>query len=393
MTGVTFSACSAGIKNNGAKDLMLAILPKNTTYAAAFSTSYIVSPTLDWDKAVLLKKTLPRALIVNSGNANSFTGKHGKEAILNITKAVAEEFAIKQDEVLISSTGVIGEKLPYKKIINKLDYLKENLSEANLSLASEAILTTDSAAKTAEITSEIAGTKVKIEAIAKGAGMAAPNMATVLAYFFTDAKIENDILQKIFSENIEKTFNAFTIDGDMSTNDTAMIFATGKAENKKVNLEELTQFKQDLLSLMAQICNEIVAKGEGVTKTAKIHVKGAKSVSAAKNVAMSIANSPLVKTALNGEDPNWGRIVMAVGKAKEELDLEKFCLNIGGTNIVLNGELNPVYDEATSTSLYMKESLVNIYVDLGLAERENQFIATTSDLSKGYIEINADYRS
>ncbi|MFZ8865276.1 MAG: bifunctional glutamate N-acetyltransferase/amino-acid acetyltransferase ArgJ [Rickettsiales bacterium] len=393
MTGVKFAACSAGIKDNKKKDLMLAVFPQNTICAAAFSTSYIVSPTIDWDRKTLKETKYPRALIVNSGNANSFTGSKGVEAIKYIIKDLGNKLSLEENEILISSTGVIGEPLPYSKIIAKLDYLIDNLNEGNIALAGEAILTTDNEVKIASRTTNIAGTKVKIEAIAKGAGMAAPNLATVLAYFFTDAKIKHDLLQEIFNANLDKSFNAFTIDGDMSTNDTAMIFATGMAQNKEAKYEELAEFKADLLALMQEICDQIVAKGEGVTKVAKIHVKGAKSSKAAKNVAMSVANSPLVKTALNGSDPNWGRIVMAVGKAKEALDLSKFCLAIGSTNIVLNGELNPDYDESSSTAIYMKEKLINIYIDLGLNVGETQFIATTSDLSKGYIEINADYRS
>lgn len=393
MIGVKFSACSAGIKANKKTDLMLAIFPENTSFAAAFSTSYILSPTLIWDQNILKKSVAPKALIVNSGNANSFTGKKGTEAINKITAALAKKLHCKQEEILISSTGVIGEVLPYQKIIDHLTYLEHNLSEENLNNAAEAILTTDSEVKIASKTSIIAGKEIKIQAMAKGAGMAAPNLATVLAYFFTDAKINNELLQNIFSENIEKTFNAFTIDGDMSTNDTAMIFATAKAQNKEVGLDGLQKFKEDLLELMTEICDKIVSKGEGVTKIAKIHVKGAKSSKSAKNVAMSVANSPLVKTALNGSDPNWGRIVMAVGKAKESLNLNKFCLDIGDTNIVADGELNPDYDEESTTAIYMQKKLINIYIDLGLQERKTQFIATTSDLSKGYIEINADYRS
>ena len=283
--------------------------------------------------------------------------------------------------------------MPHEKITAKLDELSDNLAEGGLENAAEAIMTTDTKPKYKTIKSEIAGQEVTISAIAKGAGMAAPNLATVLAYFFTDAKISQDNLQKIFSDNIEESFNSFTIDGDMSTNDTALIFASGTAGNDEVGLDGLGKFKQDLQELMITICDTIVSDGEGVTKLAKIYVNGAESKKSAKNVAMSIANSPLVKTALNGSDPNWGRIVMAVGKAREKLDLTKFSLNIGETNIVKNGELNPGYDEKSSTAPYMQGKFVEIFVDLGLGGTEVQATVTTSDLSKGYIEINADYRT
>jgi glutamate N-acetyltransferase/amino-acid N-acetyltransferase len=395
MSKFLFSSTKARIKKHDKDDLLLVIMPESTIAAGAFSTSAIISPTIDWDKESL-KINQPRALIVNSGNANSFTGQHGIKAIEEIATALAKKFKIEKKQVFISSTGVIGEKLPYDKIINSLDELAKNLDENNLEHAAKAIMTTDTVPKYRIVKTKILDREVKIEAIAKGAGMAAPNLATVLSYFFTDAKFETKILEQIFKEAINETFNAFTIDGDMSTNDTVMIFASGAANNKianSANAEILQDFKLDLKKLMQDICEDIVKDGEGVSKLCKIYISGAESKISAKNIAMSIANSPLVKTALNGSDPNWGRIVMAVGKAKEKINITKFSLAIGSTNIVKDGELNPHYDEHKSTAIYMKNNFIEIFVDVGLNNEKNQFIATTSDLSKGYIEINADYRS
>lgn len=395
MSEFLFSSTNANIKNREKDDLLLVIMPESTVAAGAFSTSAIISPTIDWDKKNL-EFNQPRALIVNSGNANSFTGKHGIMAIEEIVSNLAKKFNFAENQIFISSTGVIGEKLPYEKIINSFDDLEKNLTSDNLENAAKAIMTTDTVPKYRLVETKILDKKIKIEAIAKGAGMAAPNLATILSYFFTDAKIPKEILDKIFKEAINETFNAFTIDGDMSTNDTVMIFASGAANNQisdSPDAEIWQDFKNDLKNLMQDICEDLVKDGEGVTKLCKIYISGAESKIAAKNIAMSIANSPLVKTALNGSDPNWGRIVMAVGKAKEKINLSKFSLTIGDTNIVKNGELNPDYNEHETTAIYMKDNFIEIFLDIGLNNESKQFIATTSDLSKGYIEINADYRS
>jgi glutamate N-acetyltransferase/amino-acid N-acetyltransferase len=391
INGVKFSAIEASIKYQDRKDLALVTFSVNTIVAGAFSTSSIVSSTIDWCKKNISNS--PKALLVNSGNANSFTGKHGKLAIEKTTEELAKKLGISQNEILVSSTGVIGEKLPYEKIINKYDELISTLSENSLNDVAHAIMTTDTKPKINSIETNIEGTTVKISAIAKGAGMLAPNLATMLAYFFTDAKISKSALNKIFLEVIEDTFNSITIDGDMSTNDTALIFATGAAGNEEITESNCQEFKTALKKLLSQICEDIMKDGEGVTKLAKIYVSGAESKKSAKKVAFAIANSPLVKTALNGSDPNWGRIVMAVGKSKEPLDLTKFSLSIGEFNIVKNGELNESYDEATTTAKYMKQENIEIHINLGLNQEQNQAIITTCDLSKGYIEINADYRS
>lgn len=395
IAGVKFAALNCGIKQDKL-DLMLAQFVVGTVCAGAFSTSYIVSPTIGWDKNLLKQQINPKALLVNSGNANSFTGQHGHEAITQTTKKLAAALNISQEEVLVSSTGVIGEKLPYDKIIAHYPGLISGLNAKNYAVAAEAIMTTDTAPKLRSVTTDISGQQVKITSFAKGAGMAAPNLATVLSYSFTDAVIGQDLLQQIFAEALEESFNAFTIDGDMSTNDTALIFATQQAGNKElhdINAIELENFKAALKKLLQQICDDIVLGGEGVSKLCKIYVSGAKSKKSAKNVAMAVANSPLVKTALHGSDPNWGRIVMAVGKAKEELNLEKFSLDIGEFNVVKNGELNENYDESNSTGPYMQGELIEYFIDLGVTQEKQQALVTSCDLSRGYIEINADYRT
>ena len=398
VSGIKFATLSCGIKKNNKLDLLLVTFCKNSTIAGAFSSSFIVSETINWDKELLALQKAPQALIVNSGNANSFTGDHALYAIEQETSALAKKLNINQQQIYVSSTGVIGEKLPYEKIINALPQAIENLAEANIIDAAKAIMTTDTKPKMRSIKSQIAGKEVIISVIAKGAGMIAPNLATMLSYIFTDAVIAQDILQEILAEVIEDSFNVCTIDGDMSTNDTVLLVASGKAQNQAPNShidKILVQFKTDLKKLLIDICDDLVTDGEGVNKIFKVHITGAESKLAAKNVAMSIANSPLVKTAIHGADPNWGRIVMAVGKAKEKLDINKFSLSIGNYNIVTNGELNENYDEKNTTAPYMKEhDIIDVFVDLGLNNQaSNNVTVTGCDLSKGYIDINADYRS
>jgi glutamate N-acetyltransferase/amino-acid N-acetyltransferase len=396
--GVEFATLACGIKNNNIEDLLLVTFAKESTIAGAFSSSAIVSETINWDKKLLSLKKNPQALIVNSGNANSFTGSHALKAIKEVTKNLANKLAINQDQIYVSSTGVIGQKLPYDKIIAAMPQAIEQLSEDNIKDAAKAIMTTDTKPKMRSIITYIGDEKIVISVIAKGAGMVAPNLATMLSYIFTDAAINQDILQAILAELIEDSFNACTIDGDMSTNDTVLFIATGMAKNKiinKKNDQNLELFIADLKSLLINICDDLVSDGEGVNKVFKVHISGAKSKLAAKNVAFSIANSPLVKTAIHGADPNWGRIVMAVGKAKEKINLAEFSLAIGNYNIVSQGELNNLYDEKNTTAIYMKDNkLIDIFVDLGMTKNSVHNITVTScDLSKGYIDINADYRS
>lgn len=396
--GVEFSVASCGIKKGDVADLLLVTFCKGTVSAGAFSTSSLVSETINWNKDNLRSGVDSRALIVNSGNANCFTGSHGMYAIKQMVSCLSGELNMEEESIYVSSTGVIGEKLPYEKIVGNLPDCIKNLGDDSCEDAARAIMTTDTVPKVIFKKSKILDKEVNMAIIAKGAGMAAPNLATVLSYVFTDVDIPQEILQAILLDIIDDSFNVFTIDGDMSTNDTVMIFATGKAKNQIPDSVEdniLTQFKADLRELMIEVCDALVQDGEGVTKMVKIHVSGAESKKAAKNVGLSIANSPLVKTAIYGQDPNWGRIVMAVGKAKEKVDLNKFVLDIGGFNIVSNGELNENYDENSTTLPYMQESsVIDISVDLGVSSNEsNRVTITTCDLSKGYIDINADYRS
>lgn len=396
--GVKFATLACGIKKNNIQDLLLATFARQSTIAGAFSSSAIVSETINWDKKLLSLKKTPQALIVNSGNANSFTGNHALMAIKAVTSNLANKLAIKQEQIYVSSTGVIGEKLPYDKIIAAIPQAIEQLSEHNIKDAAKAIMTTDTKPKMRSIKTYIGDKKIVISVIAKGAGMVAPNLATMLAYIFTDAAISQDVLQAILAELIEDSFNACTIDGDMSTNDTVLLIATGMAKNNLINQknhQDLERFKMDLKSLLIDICDDLVDDGEGVSKIFKVHICGAKSKLAAKNVAFAIANSPLVKTAIHGADPNWGRIIMAVGKAKEKINLAEFSLSIGDYNIVSQGELNNLYNEENTTAIYMKENkLIDIFIDLGMKKNPAHNITVTScDLSKGYIDINVDYRS
>ncbi len=394
---IKFAIAKANIKYQDREDLLLVTFPNNTVCAGAFSTSSIVSATIDWDRKILTSKIKPKALLVNSGNANSFTGKYGKQAIEITTKELARKLNILPEEILVSSTGVIGEKLPYEKIIGKYDELIANLKEENIQESAKAIMTTDSFAKFLSITTNIAGKKITISTIFKGSGMIAPNMATMLAYFWTDAVISQEILEQMFLSFLGDSFNAITIDGDASTNDTALIFASQSAGNpsaESIDDEILVDFKKDLKQLMIDSSLVLLKDGEGATKIAKIYISGAENIIAAKKVGMAIANSPLFKTALNGCDPNWGRIIMAIGKSKEKINQEKFFLDIGKYNIVSQGELNPNYNEAETTVIYMKEeNVIEFFIDMGMSSKKNQKIISTCDLSKGYVDINADYRS
>jgi glutamate N-acetyltransferase / amino-acid N-acetyltransferase len=396
IAGVKFAVAESNIKYKGRNDLLIASFSDSASVAGAFTTSSITSPTIGFCRESL-KHAKAKLLIVNSGNANCFTGQYGVEVIEETAKNAAKLFNCKKNEIFISSTGVIGEKLPVAKIINKLPECKLNLGTASFNDAAKAIMTTDSFYKVSSIFTHIAGSPVTINAISKGAGMAGPNLATVLTYVFTDADIPSEILQKIFNNAIDKSLNCMTVDGDMSTNDTALIFATAKAQNQKIksatdpNLKDFTRSLEQVLIDLAQL---IARDGEGATKFLTVNVTGAQNQKAAREVGLSIANSPLVKTAIAGEDPNWGRIAMAIGKSKQKLNLNKLSIKIGDYLVAVNGALNPDYDEASTTAIYMKEKDIEISVDLGLGQKEtNSAIIYSCDLTKGYIEINADYRS
>lgn len=395
IAGMKIGTSAAEIKYQKRKDLALFTFAKGTSIAGVYTKSSIVSETINWTRKVG-KKGKARALIVNSGNANCFTGYEGKLSIYQITEELAIQLGCKPDEIAVASTGVIGEKLPFKKIINKIP---ECLSQDDtIEDAAKAIMTTDTKPKFICKYTHIGGVPITINVIAKGSGMAAPNMATILSFLFTDAKIPADILQELLSKSLKNSFNAITIDNDTSTNDMLLAFATGKAKaHKKITSAKdpaLKDFAASIQNILTEIAKKLVTDAEGAQKFVEINVTGAKSAKSAEIIAKSIANSPLVKTAINGCDPNWGRIIMAVGKSLEPVVQDKLKLKIGDQLIVDNGEINPDYNEENSTKPYMQNKNISIFVDIGFPQKNNNKATIwTSDLSKEYIEINADYRS
>lgn len=393
--GMEIGTAEAGIKKSGCVDMLLVRFTPSTSVAGVFTQSSIVSETVNWSKKII-KKGLAKALIVNSGNANCCTGEDGKIAIYKTTEEIAYNLGCKPDEIVVASTGVIGAKLPYERIVKKIP---ECISQdKTLEDAARAIMTTDTKPKFSHKYTHIGGVPITITGITKGAGMAAPNMATILTYIFTDAKIPSPILQEIFSKEIKKTLNCMTVDSDTSTNDMAVIFATGKApkhpEVTSSSSSLIKPFCNSLRDLLEDLTKKLVEDAEGATKFITINVVGAKNAKSAFVAAKSIAESPLVKTAIYGSDPNWGRIIMAVGKSQVAVNQDKLALKIGETQILKNGEIVKGYDEHTSTAPYMKQDKIEIEVNLGFPEKSsNKATVWTSDLSPEYISINADYRS
>jgi glutamate N-acetyltransferase/amino-acid N-acetyltransferase len=355
--------------------------------AGCFTNSKTCSANIVWGREALELGTA-RILIVNSGNANAFNGRSGEESVERIVNYAAQKWNCDNEEIYPCATGVIGEPLPDDKITKSLSSLKDELKPDIWEDVAKAIMTTDTYPKGSTKTAVIGDKDVQINGIAKGSGMIAPDMATMLAYIFTDANIEQHKLQKIFNKVVNKTFNSITVDSDTSTSDTALIFATGKAGN---DIDaDLTDFKDKLELLLLDLSHQIVKDGEGASKFIKITVTGAENDKSAKIIAMSIANSPLVKTAIAGEDANWGRIVMAVGKAGEAADRDSMSVSVGGIQIVKNGQLNPSYNEADVTA-HMRGYDIEIITDVGIDD--GKAIVWTCDLTHDYITINADYRS
>jgi len=392
IAGVRLSTMAAGISYDRA-DILMAALSAQTCVAGVFTKSQTASAPVLWCRDILTKGTA-RALIVNAGNANAFTGYEGVRAVAATTAAVAKALACRADEVFASSTGVIGEKLPTGKILSAVDALKQGLSESNWLEAADAIRTTDTFPKLATRSFSIGGTTFNLNGIAKGSGMIAPDMATMLAYVFTDATIPNDVLQAELKRANDLSFNAITVDGDTSTSDTVLLFATGAGPAHQPITDNkgtlIRGFRNALCDLMRDLAHQIVRDGEGASKFVQIDVSGAKSKRAARRIGMSIANSPLVKTAIAGEDPNWGRIVMAVGKAGEAADRDKLRIGFGEHVVAEGGVRAAGYDEAT-VAAYMKNSEIGISVDVGVGR--SRFTVWTCDFTEGYIRINADYRS
>ncbi len=386
--GVRFASCQAGVRYKNRTDVMLAELAEGTTIAGVFTRSSTRSAAvLDCQEKNGGAATGRAAILVNSGNSNAFTGKNGVEAVASLCKEVSAQLGIEESRVFTSSTGVIGEPLPYERISAKLGELSGSLDAAGIEGAARAIMTTDTFPKGSSASITVDGKDVKIAGIAKGSGMIAPDMATMLVYIFTDAKIGHDALQSILSKNTDRTFNCITVDSDTSTSDTLLLAATGASG---VDVTGNEAFAAALNAVMLDLAHQVVRDGEGATKFVEVRVTGAANDDDARKVSMAIANSPLVKTAIAGEDPNWGRVVMAVGKSGAAADRDLLQIRFGEILVAENGWVSPSYKEAEAAA-YMKGQELVIAVDLGLG----QGISTvwTCDLTNVYIQINADYRS
>lgn len=386
--GVEFAAIEAGVRYQGRKDVMLARLVPGTAMTGVFTKSSTRSaPVLDCQEKIGNDSEEGAAIIVNAGNANAFTGRNGMEATAAVTGAVAECLDLPNDRVFSSSTGVIGEALPHDRITSKLSDLKGALDQGAVRDAAEAIRTTDTFPKGAGTEVEIDGKPVRIAGIAKGSGMVAPDMATMLVYIFTDAKIGRADLQTMLTELTNLTFNNITVDSDTSTSDTLLLAATGASG---VDVTGNNAFRDALFKVMLDLAHQVVRDGEGATKFVEVKVTGARSDADARTHALAIANSPLVKTAVAGEDPNWGRVVMAIGKSGAEADRDLLTIRFGDVLVAENGWVSPDYREEDGAT-YMKQQELGITVDLGLGS--GQSTVWTCDLTHGYITINADYRS
>lgn len=393
--GVVFTTAAAGIRYQGRTDVLVMSFVPGTHVAGVTTRSLCPSAPVEWCREVL-KKGKARALVVNSGNANAFTGMKGREATELTAEIAAAALNCKPGEVLLASTGVIGEPLDATKFEGVLTDASGRLVDWPWLDAARAIMTTDTFPKVATAEVLLGDVPVTINGIAKGAGMIAPDMATMLSFVFTDAPIAQDVLQKLLSKGVKDSFNAVTIDGDTSTSDTLLLFATGVAEThgapriKRADDPRLKPFRRALFELLADLAEQVARDGEGARKLLRIHVSGAVSHKSARRIAMSIANSPLVKTAVAGEDANWGRVVMAVGKAGEPADRDKLTISFGDIRVAYEGARDPAYDEAV-VSDYMKNDVIDLTVDLGLGKGADRVL--TCDLTKDYVAINGDYRS
>ena len=388
--GVRAATVEAGIRYKGRDDLLLVELAPGTAIAGALTRSLTASAPVEWCRGALAGGRA-RAIVVNSGNANAFTGRLGQAAVEHTVAAAAGGLGCAEREVFVSSTGVIGEPLPAEStIVEKLPGLVRALSSGAWEGAARAIMTTDTFPKGASATARIGGETVRIAGIAKGSGMIAPDMATMLAYVFTDAAVPPGLLQRLTSRAVERSFNAVTVDSDTSTSDTVLVAATGAAGNPEPDAAMLRGFARALEAVCRDLAHQIVRDGEGASKFVEIAVSGAASARAAKRIGLAIANSPLVKTAIAGEDANWGRIVMAVGKAGEKADRDALRIAIGGVEITRGGQVVPDYDE-TPVARHMRGQDIAIAVDVGVGR--GKATVWTCDLTHGYIDINGSYRS
>jgi len=405
--GLSISTTSARLYNNSRDDLVLFYFRNGANYASVYTQSKIISENIKWNLNLKNKKI--KALIVNTRNANAFTGKKGYQGLKDIAEELSIQLSAKQkndekkpekikpNQILFGCTGTIGEAYPADKIkrcipdlIEKIKYTQNKYIWMKAALG---IMTTDLSPKLAMEECKIGNANIKIYGIAKGSGMIFPNMATTLGYVFTDANLSSSILQKILKKNIETTFNAISCDGDTSTNDMVSIFSTAEIKNpmiKNINDPKLKEFNDSLHSVLLNLAKRVAADGEGASKFISVAVNNSKTQDEAKKIAFSIANSPLVKTAMSGEDPNWGRIIMAIGKANVNINLNKLSINFGLFKIIEKGQLSALYNEE-EVSEYMKGEKIDLLIDLGIGKKN--FTAYTMDLTKKYIEINADYRS
>jgi glutamate N-acetyltransferase/amino-acid N-acetyltransferase len=391
--GAAFAAVEAGVRYRNRKDVMLVRLAPGTVIAGAFTRSSTRSGCVrDCETKLAMKAPAGAgaAIVVNSGNSNAFTGKAGDQAVAAVTGAVAEALELPASRVFSSSTGVIGEPLPFERITAAVPHLAATLTEDAVEMAARAIMTTDTFPKGAAATVQGEGGVIRISGIAKGSGMIAPDMATMLVYIFTDAKIGQAALQKMVSRGVGPTFNSITVDSDTSTSDTLLVAATGQSDAAEVKGPVARAFEAALHGVMRDLALQVVRDGEGATKLVEVRVTGAATDEDAAKVAFAIANSPLVKTAVAGQDPNWGRIVAAVGKSGAAADRDRLTIRFGDILVARNGWRNPDYNEADGAA-YMQGSELVFAVDLGLGRAKRA--VWTCDLTARYVEINADYRS
>jgi len=390
--GVRLATAEAGIRYRDRTDVMLAVFEPRTAVAGVFTRSKCPSAPVEWCRAQI-KGGRARALVVNSGNANAFTGKSGRQACALTAKFAAAALGCKTSEVFLASTGVIGEPLDAHAFDRVMARLAADARPERYGDAAKAIMTTDTFPKLATARARLGATDVTINGFAKGAGMIAPDMATMLAFIFTDAPIAAPVLQSVLRESVIDTFNAVTIDGDTSTSDTVLAFATGAAAAARINRSSdprMPPFRKAFAGVLANLAEQIARDGEGARKLVEIVVEGAVSKASARRIALSIANSPLVKTAIAGEDANWGRVVMAVGKAGEPADRDRLSIWFGGIRVAHKGARDQAYDEA-AVSAAMQRPEISLKVALGLGNGRDRVL--TCDLTKEYVAINGDYRS
>ena len=395
IAGVRIATGMTGMKYTGRDDVLLAAFVPGTTAAGVFTQSLTASAPVDWCRKSLKGGSgEAQGLIVNAGNANAFTGQGGTDAVSRTVETVADVLACRPSRVFVASTGVIGEQLADDKIRDLLPTLNDDLAEGGLEAAARAIMTTDTFAKGAYRTALIGGQSVTIAGIAKGSGMIAPDMATMLSFVFTDAAVPGDVLQEILTDVSNRSFNCVTVDSDTSTSDTLMMFATGACTDQPAITTAddplLAAFRGAVFDVCRDLAQQVVRDGEGASKFIAVTVNGAEDAAAARIIALSIANSPLVKTAVAGEDANWGRIVMAIGKAGQRADRDRLKIDIGGVSVAKDGCAVDGYDEAPVTK-HMQGQEIDITVDVGIAD--GTATVWTCDLTHGYITINADYRS